>query len=79
MQDELEFFQSWWKILRKYWNPPRQENDSPQALEFWQCLCQECMALIHQYDENEIFQPFVKSQCYGLMDEVTRRSKIIGR
>lgn len=35
MEDELHFFQSWWKILRKYWNPPAVTDNSKQANEFW--------------------------------------------
>ena len=45
MDDELQFFQAWWKILRKYWNPPAKSNDSKQADEFWNGLVTECRAL----------------------------------
>ncbi|MCI5500364.1 MAG: hypothetical protein MR384_07455 [Lachnospiraceae bacterium] len=41
MDDELQFFQTWWKILRKYWNPPEKTNRSKQADEFWDGLVDE--------------------------------------
>ena len=71
MNDELQFFQAWWKILIKYWNPPAKENESKQAVE--------CMALHKKYESNKIFEPFALKMVVELIAEIERRSKIGGR
>lgn len=74
MDDELQFFQAWWKILRKYWNPPAKSNKSKQADEFWSSLVDEVKALHKQYEQNKLFEPFALRMCTDLIDEVERRS-----
>lgn len=74
MNDELQFFQAWWKILRKYWNPPAKRNRSKQADDFWNGLCEECRALHKQYECNEILEPFARKMCLDLISEIERRS-----
>ena len=74
MDDELQFFQVWWKILRKYWNPPTKSDKSKQADEFWNGLCNECRALHREYEKNELFEPFALNMCLELINEVQRRS-----
>lgn len=78
MQDELAFFQDWWKILRKYWNPPAKTDDSKEADTFWHGLIEECRTLPKKYEQNELFYPFAIKMCLELIDEVQRRSNIIG-
>lgn len=78
MDDEFKFFQEWWKILRKYWNPP-EKNESKQAVEFWYGLTRECMALHKKYESNKIFEPFALKMVVELIAEIERRSKIDGR
>lgn len=77
MDDELQFFQSWWKILRKYWNPPQNDNHTPQADAFWTGLVSECRTLMKKYEDNQLFFPFAKDMCFKLIDEVTRRSVVM--
>lgn len=79
MNDELQFFQAWWKILMKYWNPPAKDNESKQAVEFWYGLTRECMALHKKYESNKLFEPFALKMVVELIAEIERRSKIIGR
>lgn len=74
MQDELQFFQAWWKILRKYWNPPAKTNHSKQADAFWNGLCDECRALRRKYERNKLFEPFARKMCLELINEVQRRA-----
>ena len=74
MDDELQFFQAWWKILRKYWNPPAKMDKSKQADEFWSSLVDEVKALHKQYEQNKLFEPFALRMCTDLIDEVERRS-----
>lgn len=74
MQDELQFFQAWWKILRKYWNPPAKTNHSKQADAFWNGLCDECRALWRKYEKNKLFEPFARKMCLELINEVQRRA-----
>lgn len=74
MDDELQFFQAWWKILRKYWNPPAQSNQSKQAKEFWKGFVDEVMALHKMYEQNKLFEPFARQMCLDLIAEVKRRS-----
>lgn len=75
MKEELDFFQSWWKILKKYWNPPAKMDDSKQANEFWQGLVEECRTLAKKYENNELFYPFARKMTLDLIDEVERRSE----
>lgn len=75
MEDELHFFQSWWKILRKYWNPPAVTDNSKQANEFWYLLDQECIRLSNTYKANSLFYPFAFKMSLELINEITRRSK----
>lgn len=79
MKDELEFFQEWWKILKKYWNPPAKSNDSKQANEFWFGLIEECRTLAKKYENNELFYPFAQKMTLDLIGEIERRSNIIGK
>ena len=74
MDDELQFFQAWWKILRKYWNPPAKSNDSKQADEFWNGLVTECRALHKRYENNKLFEPFALKMVLDLISEIERRS-----
>lgn len=74
MQDELEFFQTWWKILRKYWNPPARKDKSQKADAFWNGLCDECRALWRKYERNNLFEPFARKMCLALINEITRRA-----
>lgn len=74
MDDELQFFQAWWKILRKYWNPPAKSNDSKQADEFWNGLVAECRALHKRYENNKLFEPFALKMVLDLISEIERRS-----
>ena len=74
MDDELQFFQAWWKILRKYWNPPAKSNDSKQADEFWNGLVTECRALHNRYENNKLFEPFALKMVLDLVSEIERRS-----
>ena len=74
MDDELQFFQAWWKILRKYWNPPAKSNDSKQADEFWNGLVTECRALHERYENNKLFEPFALKMVLDLISEIERRS-----
>ena len=74
MDDELQFFQAWWKILRKYWNPPAKSNDSKQAAEFWNGLVTECRALHKRYENNKLFEPFALKMVLDLISEIERRS-----
>ena len=74
MDDELQFFQAWWKILRKYWNPPAKENKSKQAEEFWYGLRDEIMALHKKYESNSLFEPFALNMVEELYAEIERRS-----
>lgn len=79
MQDELEFFQTWWKILMKYWNPPAKENESKEADEFWHGLCVEIMELNKKYLNNTLFHPFAIKMGLDLIDEIKRRSELVGK
>ena len=79
MNDELQFFQAWWKILRKYWNPPARSNQSQKANEFWDGLVTECKELHKKYEGNKLFEPFARKMVLDLISEVERRSKIIGK
>ena len=74
MDDELQFFQAWWKILRKYWNPPAKSNDSKQADEFWNGLVTECRTLHKRYENNKLFEPFALKMVLDLISEIERRS-----
>ena len=74
MDDELKFFQEWWKILRKYWNPPEKKNESKQAIEFWHGLSKECMALHKKYESNQLFEPFALRMVVEIIAEIERRS-----
>lgn len=74
MQDELEFFQAWWKILMKYWNPPAKENQSKEADVFWNSLCSEIRELNRKYQNNTLFEPFARKMCLDLLGEVERRA-----
>ena len=74
MDDELQFFQAWWKILRKYWNPPAKTNRSKQADEFWDALVTECRALHKRYESNKLFEPFAYKMVLELINEIERRS-----
>lgn len=74
MHDELEFFQAWWKILRKYWNPPAKANKSKEADAFWNGLCDECRTLQQKYEKNKLFEPFARKMCLELINEVSRRA-----
>ena len=74
LKTELEFFQTWWKILRKYWNPPAKRNQSKQANDFWNGLCDECRALHKKYESNTLFEPFARKMCLDLISEIERRS-----
>lgn len=74
MNDELQFFQAWWKILRKYWNPPAKENHTQQADAFWNGLCDECRALHRNYEGLSLFEPFARKMCLDLIGEIERRS-----
>ena len=74
MDDELQCFQAWWKILRKYWNPPAKSNDSKQADEFWNGLVTECRALHKRYENNKLFEPFALKMVLDLISEIERRS-----
>ena len=74
MDDELQFFQAWWKILRKYCNPPAKSNDSKQADEFWNGLVTECRALHKRYENNKLFEPFALKMVLDLISEIERRS-----
>lgn len=79
MQDELQFFQTWWKILRKYWHPPTKTDKSKEADAFWKGLCDECRALRRRYEKNVLFEPFARKMCLELIDEVERRSEVVRR
>ncbi|RKI44219.1 hypothetical protein D7V86_03830 [bacterium D16-51] len=79
MQDELEFFQTWWKILRKYWNLPAKEDRGQEANAFWNGLCDECRVLWRKYKGNTLFEPFARKMCLELIHEVQRRSDVIER
>lgn len=79
MDDELQFFQAWWNILRKYWNPPAKANHTPQADAFWDGLCEDCRELRKHYENNELFAPFATKMCLDLISEIERRSSIIGK
>ena len=74
MDDELQFFQTWWKILRKYWNPPVKTNRSKQADEFWDGLVAECRELHKNYENNKLFEPFAQKMVLDLINEIKRRS-----
>ena len=74
MDDELQFVQAWWKILRKCWNPPAKSNDSKQADEFWNGLVTECRALHKRYENNKLFEPFALKMVLDLISEIERRS-----
>lgn len=74
MDDELQFFQQWWKILRKYWNPPAKENRSKQADEFWDSFHDECVELHEKYKDNKLFEPFAYKMVLELINEIERRS-----
>ena len=74
MDDELQFFQAWWKILRKYWDPPAKSNDSKQADESWNGLVTECRALHKRYENNKLFEPFALKMVLDLISEIERRS-----
>lgn len=74
MHDELEFFQEWWKILRKYWNPPAKTNKSKEADVFWDSLCSEIRVLNRKYQSNVLFGPFARKMCVDLISEVGRRA-----
>ena len=58
MKEELEFFQAWWKILKKYWNPPAKDNESKEAEKFWKSLISDCRNLRKRYDHNKLFEPW---------------------
>ncbi len=74
MKEELEFFQAWWKILKKYWNPPAKDNESKEAEKFWKSLISDCRNLRKRYDHNELFEPFARKMCLDLIDEIDRRA-----
>ena len=74
MDDELQFFQAWWKILRKYWYPPERHDHSKEATEFWNGFVHECRALPEKYKSSKLFYPFACKMCLELVNEVTRRS-----
>lgn len=77
MQDELEFFQSWWKILRKYWNPPGRHDHSKASVEFWEGLTKECLLLPKKYVNNTLFYPFANKMSLELVNEIARRAEAI--
>lgn len=74
MKEELEFFQAWWKILRKYWNPPGRHDHGKAATEFWDGLVSECRILPENYKENELFYPFASKMSLALVHEISRRA-----
>lgn len=74
MQDELEFFQSWWKILKKYWNPPARHDRGRESTEFWAGIVNECLELPKKYKHNELFYPFACKMSLALIYEVSRRA-----
>lgn len=74
MKDELEFFQTWWKVLRKYWHPPARHDRSKESMEFWKGLVAECRMLPEKYKGNELFYPFASKMSLELVNEVSRRA-----
>lgn len=74
MDDELQFFHEWWKILYKYWNPPERHDHSKEANAFWAGLVQECRALPEKYEDNPLFYPFASKMTLELVNEVQRRA-----
>lgn len=74
MQDELEFFREWWKILRKYWNPPGRHDHSKASTEFWEGLVRECRMLSRKYVNNKLFYPFAGKMSLELVNEIARRA-----
>lgn len=74
MKEELEFFQAWWKILKKYWNPPAKDNESKEAEKFWKSLISDCRNLRKRYDTTNFSSHLLRKMCLDLIDEIDRRA-----